>query len=155
MQISGSAHTLSGIWERAKGRPASERAYACAYSLCCPAMASSGSLAGVLGLLLVSALPGARGDHPTPDHQAHPGTCEGCSREAGTARGSQALALLTCLCPPSQGTPPRSALEPRKPRGGRRPRTSTNEPGPGHCLWGLCTPRLSWLLCCTSVGRCG
>nr|KAF6483462.1 coiled-coil domain containing 107 [Rousettus aegyptiacus] len=35
-------------------------------------MVSSVSLAGVLGLLLVSALPGVRGDHPSPD-QAQPG----------------------------------------------------------------------------------
>ncbi|XP_011379784.1 coiled-coil domain-containing protein 107 isoform X1 [Pteropus vampyrus] len=36
-------------------------------------MVSSVSLAGVLGLLLVSALPGVRGDHLSPDLQAQPG----------------------------------------------------------------------------------
>lgn len=118
-------------------------------------MASLVSLAGVLGLLLASALPGVRGDHPSPDLRAYPGTSEGCWREAETAHGSQAPALLTRLYPPPQGTPPRSALEPRKPGGARSPRISTSEPGPGRCLWGRCTPRLSWLLCCTSVCRCG
>lgn len=117
-------------------------------------MVSSVSLAGVLGLLLVSALPGVRGDHPSPD-QAQPGTSEGCWREARTAHGSQATALLTHLRPPSQGTPPRLAVGPRNPGGSRRPRTDESRPWPGSCLWGRCTPRLSWLLCCTSVGRCG
>ncbi|XP_019584618.1 coiled-coil domain-containing protein 107 isoform X2 [Rhinolophus sinicus] len=36
-------------------------------------MASLVSLAGVLGLLLASALPGVRGDHPSPDLRAYPG----------------------------------------------------------------------------------
>lgn len=53
-----------------------------------PAMASAAvSPAGVLGLLLVSALPGVLGDRPSPDLRAHPGTSEGCWGEAGTARG--------------------------------------------------------------------
>ncbi|XP_077003919.1 coiled-coil domain-containing protein 107 isoform X2 [Tamandua tetradactyla] len=34
----------------------------------------SPSLSGVLGLLLVSTLPGVLGDRPSPDHQAHPGS---------------------------------------------------------------------------------
>ncbi|XP_034872248.1 coiled-coil domain-containing protein 107 isoform X2 [Mirounga leonina] len=36
-------------------------------------MAGSVSLAGLLGLLLVSALPGVLGDRPSPDLRAHPG----------------------------------------------------------------------------------
>uniref|UniRef100_A0A5F9DMZ6 Coiled-coil domain containing 107 n=1 Tax=Oryctolagus cuniculus TaxID=9986 RepID=A0A5F9DMZ6_RABIT len=36
-------------------------------------MARAVSLPGVLGLLLVSALPGVLGDRPGPDLQAHPG----------------------------------------------------------------------------------
>lgn len=118
-------------------------------------MAGSVSLAGLLGLLLVSALPGVLGDRPSPDLRAHPGISEGCWREARTAHGSQAPALLTHLCRPTQGTPPRSALRPRNPGVGSRPRTSASGPGRELCLWGRCTPQLSWLLCCTSVCRCG
>lgn len=68
-------------------------------------MVSSVSLAGVLGLLLVSALLGVRGDHPSPDLQAQPGTSEGCWREARIAHGSQATALLTPPLPSSTGDP--------------------------------------------------
>lgn len=119
------------------------------------AMADSVSCVGVLGLLLVSALPGVLGDRSSPDLRAHPGISEGYWREARTAHGSQAPALLTRLCPPPQETPSRSALRPRNPGDGRRPRTSASGPGSGLCLWGRCTPQLSWLLCCTSVCRCG
>lgn len=118
-------------------------------------MARSVSLAGLLGLLLVSALPGVLGDRRSPDLRVHPGISEGCWREARTAYGSQAPVLLTRLCRPPQGTPPRSALRPRNPGDGRRPRTSASGPGRELCLWGRCTLRLSWLLCCTSVCRCG
>jgi hypothetical protein len=54
-----------------------------------------------------------------------------------------------------QGTAPGSAKGPPNPGGGRRPRTSASGPGSGLCLWGRCTPRPPWLLCCTSVCRCG
>lgn len=124
-------------------------------SFCRSAMASVSSRAGVLGLLLVSALPGVLGDRPSTDLRAHPGTSQGCWREAGTAYGSQAPALLTVLYPPPQGTPPTTALGLRNPGGGRRPRTSASGPGPGRYLWGRCTLRPSWLLCCTGVCRCG
>lgn len=121
--------------------------------VCRPTMASAASPAGVLGLLLMSALPGVLGDHPSLDLRAHPGTSEGCWGEAGTAQGSQVAALLTLLCPPPQGTPPKSALRPRNPGGGRRPRTSTSRLR--RCLWGRCTRRLWWLLCYISACRCG
>lgn len=118
-------------------------------------MASAVSLGTVLGLLLVSALPAVLGDRSSPDFRAYPGINEGCWREAGTAHGSQVAAQLTLLCPPPQGTPPRSGLWPRNPGSGHRPRANTSGPRPGRCLWGRCTPLLSWLLCCTSVCRCG
>ncbi|XP_069330510.1 coiled-coil domain-containing protein 107 isoform X1 [Eulemur rufifrons] len=41
--------------------------------MCGPAMAGALSLSGVLGLLLVSALPGVLGDRASPDFRAHPG----------------------------------------------------------------------------------
>lgn len=69
--------------------------------------------------------------------------------------GPQARALLTHLCRPQQGTMPRLALRPQNPGDGRRPRTNESGPGRELYLWGRCTPQLSWLLCCTSVCRCG
>ena len=120
-----------------------------------PAMASAVALVSVLGLLLVSALPAVLGDRSSPDLRAYPGTNEGCWREAGNAHESQVPAQLTLLCPPPQGTLPRSALGRRNPGGGHRPRPNTSGRRPGRCLWGRCTPRLSWLLCCTSVCRYG
>lgn len=170
MQIRpGPAHTLGG--RDLPGRPgvgvaggrACVRVHRCvrkrrrlAFSWCWPAMASVVSLAGTLGLLLVSALPEVLGDGRSPDHRAHPGTSEGCWREAGTAPGPQTPAVLTRLCPPPQATPARSVLGPRNPGGSRRrPRTSASGLGPGRCPWGRSTPRPPWLLCCTSVCRCG
>uniref|UniRef100_A0A2K5CW14 Coiled-coil domain containing 107 n=1 Tax=Aotus nancymaae TaxID=37293 RepID=A0A2K5CW14_AOTNA len=66
-------------------------------------MAGAVSLLSVVGLLLVSALPGVLGDHANPDLRVHPGTSEGCWKRAGTVHGSQAPAQLTRLCPPSAG----------------------------------------------------
>lgn len=54
----------------------------------------------------------------------------------------QNAALRLVLGPPNFG-------------GSRHPSTSASGPGPDPCLWVRCTPRLSWLLCCTSVCRCG
>lgn len=48
-------------------------------------MAGAGPVSSVLGLLLVSALFGVLGERPSPDLGAHPGTSEGCRREAWTA----------------------------------------------------------------------
>ncbi|XP_036744460.1 coiled-coil domain-containing protein 107 isoform X2 [Manis pentadactyla] len=77
-------------------------------------MASSPTLAGVLGLLLASTLPGVLGDGPNPDLRAHSGTRKGCWREAGTARGSQAPAFPPLLSSgdPAQIAP--GAVEPRR-----------------------------------------
>lgn len=50
-----------------------------------PGMAGAGPVSSVLGLLLVSALFGVLGERPSPDLGAHPGTSEGCRREAWTA----------------------------------------------------------------------
>lgn len=79
-----------------------------------PAMASSPSLAGVLGLLFASALPGVLGDGPNPDLRAHPGTSQGCWREAGTARGSQAPAFPPLLSSGDQAQIGPGAVEPRR-----------------------------------------
>ncbi|XP_023599805.1 coiled-coil domain-containing protein 107 isoform X2 [Myotis lucifugus] len=49
-------------------------------------MASAVSPAGVLGLLLVSALPGVLGDHPSPDLRAHPGDPAQVSPKAAEPR---------------------------------------------------------------------
>nr|XP_017533856.2 coiled-coil domain-containing protein 107 isoform X2 [Manis javanica] len=77
-------------------------------------MASSPSLAGVLGLLFASALPGVLGDGPNPDLRAHPGTSQGCWREAGTARGSQAPAFPPLLSSGDQAQIGPGAVEPRR-----------------------------------------
>lgn len=78
------------------------------------------------------------------------------ARAAGERLGPPAgpRPQLSHLCSP-QETRHRSAQGPWNPGGGRHPRTSANEPGLRRCLWERCTPRLSWLLCCTSVCRCG
>lgn len=92
MQINpGPAHTLGGrdlpgrpernglrgARARAHGRvrptPAPPR-----FSCSPPAMASVVSLAGAVGLLLMSALPEVLGDRSSPDRPAHPGTTEVC-----------------------------------------------------------------------------
>ncbi|XP_045738594.1 coiled-coil domain-containing protein 107 isoform X1 [Mirounga angustirostris] len=52
-------------------------------------MAGSVSLAGLLGLLLVSALPGVLGDRPSPDLRAHPGDPAQVGPEATEPRRRQ------------------------------------------------------------------
>lgn len=87
-------------------------------------------------------------------------------RSGGTPRYQRGLLEggLDCLgeasCPLTgvfnpQNTAPRSVPGPPNPGGGRHPRTSASGPGPERCLWGRCTLLPSWLLCCTSVYRCG
>jgi hypothetical protein len=48
-------------------------------------MEGAGPVLSILGLLLVSAPFGVLGERPSADLGAHPGTCESCWREAGTA----------------------------------------------------------------------
>lgn len=48
-------------------------------------MAGEVPVSSVLGLLLVSALFGVLGESPSSDLGAHPGTSEGCWREAWNA----------------------------------------------------------------------
>lgn len=99
MQIArGPAHTMwawsSGGGPSEAGAPTHEHwgaplPSAAGALVCRPAMASAVSPAGVVGLLLVSALPGVLGDRSSPDLRAHPGTSEGCWGEAGIALESQ------------------------------------------------------------------
>lgn len=81
------------------------------------AMAGPVSLFGMVGLLLVSALPGVLGDRASPDLRAHPGISEGCWSRARTAHRSQA--------PPNSADFPVSSL--------RRERSPPR-------LWGHGTP---------------
>lgn len=53
-----------------------------------------------------------------------------------------------------QNAAPRAAPGPPKVGGSRHPGTSASGPGLDRCLWVRCTPRPSWLSCCTSVCRC-
>ncbi|XP_055453543.1 coiled-coil domain-containing protein 107 isoform X3 [Psammomys obesus] len=89
-------------------------------------MAGAGRAASVLALLLVSALLGVLGERPIPDLGAHPGTSDGCWREAGPpGRGVPAAdGWPSSTERRSQGRP--GAAEPRPP-----PRDQRERAGPG------------------------
>lgn len=79
-------------------------------------MARSVPFAGLLGLLLVSALPGVLGDRPSPDLRAHPGISEGFWREAKAAHGSPGPGSTDPPLPSSAGDHAQVGPEATEPR---------------------------------------